>query len=305
LPGELARCTFERTGRFMFSHTIHHSASLLVIDYRCTAKPEDPPYPEWHAQASLSFVRRGSFGYRVGSETHELVAGAVLVGRAGDEYVCTHEHHAAGDECLSFQFAPECADVLGNARALRSGGVPALAELVVLGELAQAAVAGHTDLALEEVAFWFADRFRCASTGSRSQASEAMRISAQDRRRAARAALSIEARAHEPLSLDTLAAEAQLSPFHFLRLFSRVLGVSPHQYLVRIRLGHAARLLAEQEQSITDIAYAVGFGDLSNFVRSFHRAAGMSPGAFQRAARAGRRRGELRKLLQGGRAGRI
>jgi AraC-like DNA-binding protein len=83
-----------------------------------------------------------------------------------------------------------------------------------------------------------------------------------------------------------------LSPFHFLRLFSGVLGVSPHQYLVRSRLRHAARLLANDGRPVTDIAYDVGFGDLSNFVRTFHRAAGISPLKFRQAAK-----GE-RKILQ-------
>ena len=81
----------------------------------------------------------------------------------------------------------------------------------------------------------------------------------------------------EPIELEDAAGEAGLSPFHFLRLFSSVLGVSPHQYLVRSRLRHAARLLADDERPVTDVAYDVGFGDLSNFVRTFHRAAGVSP----------------------------
>ena len=68
-----------------------------------------------------------------------------------------------------------------------------------------------------------------------------------------------------------------------------VLGVTPHQYLVRSRLRHAARLLADEERAITDIAYDVGFGDLSNFVRTFHRAAGVSPRGFRRAAQGDRR----------------
>jgi AraC-like DNA-binding protein len=63
-----------------------------------------------------------------------------------------------------------------------------------------------------------------------------------------------------------------------------VLGVTPHQYLIRSRLRHAARLLADNTRSITDIAYDVGFSDLSNFVRTFHRAAGVSPRGFRRVA---------------------
>ena len=74
-------------------------------------------------------------------------------------------------------------------------------------------------------------------------------------------------------------------PFHFLRVFTKALGVTPHQYLLRSRLRHAARLLAGDDRSITDIAYDVGFGDLSNFVRTFRRAAGVSPRDFRKMAK--------------------
>jgi len=99
----------------------------------------------------------------------------------------------------------------------------------------------------------------------------------------------MDAQAHEPLDLDGAARQAGLSAFHFLRVFASVLGMTPHQYLVRSRLRHAARLLADDTRSITDVALDVGFGDLSNFVRTFHRAAGVSPGAFRRAARGDRK----------------
>ncbi|HEX4827485.1 MAG TPA: helix-turn-helix domain-containing protein, partial [Xanthobacteraceae bacterium] len=59
----------------------------------------------------------------------------------------------------------------------------------------------------------------------------------------------------------------------------------------------AARLLVDDERPITDVAFDVGFGDLSNFVRTFHRVAGLSPRAFRKAARANR------KILQDRRAG--
>jgi len=113
-----------------------------------------------------------------------------------------------------------------------------------------------------------------------------------DRRRAIEAARWIDAHAHETVDLESAARSVSLSPFHFLRIFSRALGVTPHQYLVRARLRRAARLLAEPERKITDVALGVGFADLSNFVRTFHRAAGVSPRRFRNAAR-----GE-RKILQ-------
>jgi AraC-like DNA-binding protein len=65
--------------------------------------------------------------------------------------------------------------------------------------------------------------------------------------------------------------------------------VTPHQYLVRSRLRHAARLLADHDRADHGRRLDVGFADLSNFVRTFHRAAGVPPRAFRQAARGERR----------------
>jgi AraC-like DNA-binding protein len=113
------------------------------------------------------------------------------------------------------------------------------------------------------------------------------RASPRDRRRAVETALWLDANAHESVDLDRAARQAGLSPFHFLRLFARIVGVTPHQYLLRSRLRRAARALAADDRPVSDIALDVGFGDLSNFVRTFHRAAGVSPRGFRQVARTG------------------
>lgn len=261
--------------------TLWQSDALTVIDYRCDAGPEAEPFVECHGGFDLAYVRKGSFGYRARGATFELVAGSILVGHPGDEYVCTHAH-AVGDECLSFQLSPALVDGLGGrAEHWRAGSLPPLSELMVLGELAQSIADGASDLGLDEAGVAFAARFLDVVTGGPRRATGP---SERDRRRAVEAALSIDARSAEPLDLAQLAREAGLSAFHFLRLFAAVLGVTPHQYLVRSRLRRAARLLAADDRPITDVAYDVGFGDLSNFVRTFHRAAGVSPRAFRQAA---------------------
>ena len=113
--------------------------SIGVIDYRCDAGPGDLPFPEVHQRYSISYVRRGSFGCTTRGHSYELVAGSLLVGAPGDEYVCSHDHHDDGDECLSFHFSSELADTLGPRCETfwHSGGLPPLPELMVLGELAQ------------------------------------------------------------------------------------------------------------------------------------------------------------------------
>jgi len=264
--------------------------SLSVTDYRCRAERGETPYVERHSAHTISYVRRGSFGLDTRGQSFELVAGSVLMGHPGDEYMCRHDHVAGGDECLSFSLTPELVETLGGRRELwRVGGVAPLPKLGVLGELAQATAEQRTDLGLDEVGICFAARCIEVLSGTKRAATAERAV---DRRRAVEAALWLDERAHEAIDLEGAARAVELSPFHFLRLFSRALGVTPHQYLVRARLRRAARLLSDGERSVTDVALEVGFGDLSNFVRTFHRAAGVSPRRFRSAAR-----GE-RKILQ-------
>lgn len=273
----------------MAATTLLERKSISVSDFRCSAGPGDKPFVERHSRHSISYVRKGSFGLRCRGKSHELVAGSVLIGYPGDEYTCTHEH-VCGDECLSFFLEPELVGAIGDSQAIwQIGCAPPLPELIVLGELAQSAADGSSDIGLDEIGQVLASRFAEVVSGKpRKPGPDA----ARDRRRAVETALWIDAHSHRPIGLEDAAAQAGISPFHFLRLFSDVLGVTPHQYLVRSRLRHAARRLADDDSSITDVAYDVGFGDLSNFVRTFHRAAGASPLRFRQASRG------MRKILQ-------
>src|SRR6516225_6811868 len=131
--------------------TVLKSGALRVIDYRCSAGPHDRPFIEQHRSFSISYVRRGSFGCVTRGRSFELVAGSFLLGRPGDEYLCTHEHHPHGDECLSFNFDAAVLDALGlPADSWHSGALPPLAELDVLAERAQAAAEAGCDLDLTE-----------------------------------------------------------------------------------------------------------------------------------------------------------
>jgi len=264
-------CTLARN---MPVTALYRSSTLSVFDYRCTAGPADLPYAESHANYSVAYVRKGSFGLRTRGQTHDLVAGSLMVGYPGDEYTCTHEHHGCGDECLSFQFSSDFIESLGGpTEPWRAGAVPPLAEMMVLGEM---------DQGLDEMGFVFVSRF--LSLFSSKQAKK-RNPSAADRRRAVEAALWLDEHSAEDIDLERAAAEAGFSPFHFLRVFSKTLGVTPHQYLIRSRLRRAARLLAAEDLPVTEVALEVGYADLSNFVRSFHRAAGKSPRAFRKLSK--------------------
>jgi AraC-like DNA-binding protein len=273
----------------MTATTLLERRLISVSDFRCDAGPGDTPFVEQHGSHSISYVRKGSFGCQCRGRAFELVAGSILVGHPGDEFICSHDH-VGGDECLSFFLGPELVQAIGDrAEIWQAGCAPPLPELMVLGELAQAAAEGRSDIGLDEIGEVFARRFVELVSG---RAEKPVAVAARDRRRAVEAALWIDAHSHEDIDLEDAAGQADISPFHFLRLFAGVLGVTPHQYLVRSRLRHAARLLADDASSITDVAYDVGFADLSNFVRTFHRAAGVSPLKFRQASRG------MRKIFQ-------
>ena len=89
----------------------------------------------------------------------------------------------------------------------------------------------------------------------------------------------------QELSLATLAAVAQTSPAHFARLFKHATGLAPHQYVIRCRMGHARRLLAETDVSLIDIGLQVGCADQSHFTVLFRTHVAQTPKAFRDHAR--------------------
>jgi AraC-like DNA-binding protein len=89
----------------------------------------------------------------------------------------------------------------------------------------------------------------------------------------------------QDLTLESLAEEARLSRYHFLRAFRREVGVTPHAYLTSRRIAAAKQLLAG-EAALSEVALACGFYDQSHFSRSFKGTTGVTPGQYRRGARA-------------------
>lgn len=99
----------------------------------------------------------------------------------------------------------------------------------------------------------------------------------------ARAAALMERSWNAPLRLTDLAAEANLSPNQFLRLFRASYGTSPMQRLRDIRLDHAAGLLQESDAPVSAVATECGFPDPNYFTRVFRRRFGVTPRGFRRS----------------------
>jgi AraC family transcriptional regulator len=86
----------------------------------------------------------------------------------------------------------------------------------------------------------------------------------------------------QDLTLRALAAASYLSPFHFARLFKKLTGSTPHNYLAGIRATRAQLLLADTELSVTEVGAQVGYLSASHFTKAFRLATGTTPREFRK-----------------------
>ena len=213
--------------------------------------------------------------------------GSILLGNQGRCFQCGHEH-GTGDRCLSFHFtADHWEEIAGAVPGEHKGkfdipSLPPAAALLPSTAMLEAARTFGLP-AMEEVALEFAGTVLRLVAGvdcgtERSRAIDERRVSDAIRR--------IELSAHEleedRLSLGALAKEADMSRYHFLRVFGRLVGQTPHQYILLLRMHKAAVRLRTTPAPVSTVALDAGFNDLSTFIRRFRRLMGVSPGAYRK-----------------------
>ncbi|MCY1019555.1 helix-turn-helix transcriptional regulator [Pyxidicoccus sp. MSG2] len=260
---------------------------VRVFDYRCTAQKGAPSEPEQFTSASIAVVRSGVFSFRSEHGPQLLTTGFALLANPGQQYEISHEH-AGGDRCLIFRFDEATLERLmgrgsrGSPRRYFARSVlPPLPRVDALRHLAEQCLAsGGATLGLEELGLALAANvFEQLGRGPGAEVTRDSRA-ARDSVHAALA--EIEHASADELRLGDLARVAGLSPYHFLRVFKRETGVTPHRYLMQVRLRRALGLLRDTSRPVTEIAYDVGFGDLSNFINTFRREVGCSPARFRK-----------------------
>ena len=263
----------------------------------CDSGPRDRPFDEQHSSVCIALVTEGTFQYRTSQGSAVMAPGSVLLGNVGACFTCGHEHRA-GDRCLSFQFTAEyferiVASVPGARLEFKLPRLPlvptllpVLSDVQVLRDAAEsreggAGAPGQDGSAAEEVAMRLAGDV-CSVLADDSGACPV--FTERDERRVTAAVRRMEVDFAERIPLDELAREAAMSPYHFLRVFERVVGVTPGQYKLRTRLRRAAVLLRRSSLSVASVAAECGFGDLSTFNRQFRRAMRVSPNEFRTRA---------------------
>lgn len=266
---------------------ISRGEGWTVADVLCTSGPLDRPFEERHGRHTIAIVLAGSFQYRSPLGRELMTPGSLMLGNEGHCFECGHRH-TEGDRCVSFWYSPDYFERLAvDAGAHRHGAiftVPRVPPVLPLSRLiahAGAGAVGAPDVPWEELAVRLAvGTLRLVDGTTSRHGSTPLNAEA----RVSRTVRTIEHRSREPLSLGQLAGDAGLSPYHFLRVFERMTGLTPHQYVRRSRLREAATRLMSERGKVLDVALDCGFGDLSNFNRAFKAEFGASPRTI-RAAR--------------------
>jgi AraC-like DNA-binding protein len=268
----------------MVSRILARGDGWSVADVLCTSGPEDRSFEERHTNHSIAIVLAGSFQYRSSLGPALMTPGSLMLGNPGQCFECGHEH-AAGDRCVAFWFAPEYFERLaadagarGNRLDFTVGRIPPLRPLAALVAGAGAAVTGRDEVSWEERGVRLVTRTVRLAAGAAPDAFQPLRNAVS---RVTRTIRAIERHPDATLTLGRLARDAGLSPYHFLRTFERITGITPHQYIVRARLREAAMRIALEPGRILDIALESGFGDVSNFNRAFRSEFGLSPRAYR------------------------
>ncbi len=245
-----------------------------------------------HSDVELAWARSGALLYRVGSRELEVGPGAVVLLPAGRE----HETRiTAGTVASSLHLSTELiagvAEVLGpgfERRQLEAGLLPEPGRILRLAGLLleESGEPGPgSALASEGLAEALAVQLvRGAPEPARGPRGHDPRI--------LRALQLIEERAGLDLDVEQLARAAGMSRYHFSRRFREVMGRSPYQHLLEVRLSRAAELLRGGVVSVTEAALTAGFTDFGRFASFFRRRFGCPPSELS-AARSTQRRARI------------
>lgn len=264
---------------------VAQTAGVRILDAATSRRPDGRPIHSLHGAACAIIIRKGVLLYTARGCTHLVGPGGIIVGERGEAY---RIHLAFGPRVQQtvFRYLDARADAAEAPSSPDLGGrgspvLPPCPRLEALHRLAWKA-AVHTESGND-----LATVVRLLSTLIARELAP-IRPIAQGRpahspayQRVSKAIHVVHERLRQTLSLVDLAAAAELSEFHFLRVFSAVLGLTPHQYLMRMRVRRALALIVETSLTEAAIAAATGWGSASHLTRTFHRQIGCTPAFFR------------------------
>jgi AraC-like DNA-binding protein len=260
-------------------HTLYNSDFYRVVDFRCRCTSCRESKPEYGDSFCISFVRKGNFVFNVFRRQLDSYTGCVLVSKPEYERTITHTH-AIPDECTIFEFTKGFYEQLKarfkGADFLRdddwhSALVRTDAGMEYMHFAAVQLMLGREKrkLEIDQVVMQIIEAVLGAITEYKPDIRVNGKLKRQHLTTMESAKAYITANFTRDLSLMEIANYCCVSPFHFSRLFKIFTNSSPYQFLLTIRLHHAAMLLRCTTSPVADIAYQSGFNGVEHFTSAF------------------------------------
>lgn len=256
-------------------------------EYVRTASPADRPFEERHEWVAIAAVLEGSFNYKTDTGQAVLHPGSFLSGNPGSCYECGHDH-SRGDRCIAFlaeptYFADAAAGIAGSSRfKFPSAMLAAIPKILPWFAYIEAGMAVRYRIEIESTVPRLAETVITHVSG---ELARPVRVSPRDERRLSAVLHYIKTHATDDIDLDSLADQAAMSKYHFVRVFRCMVGVTPYQFLLSVRMRSAAVRLAMSSEPVSAIAFDVGFNDLSTFNGRFREVFGMTPSVYRNRER--------------------
>lgn len=284
MPGNLGKLALALPERAAGTHLLARHAAFRAEDCVCRMHARSPVVERAHPRAAIAVMLAGAFHARGSAGETVLGPGAMLLKNA----TTTHEYRHlddGGDRTITFEYEDAFLEDVrvsfgARRRAFDCIAIPASADTAAAVALAHQAACNGDAGTLHDAAMAVAAA-AIASDWGRSNQLAAPTLA--QTRRVARVLRYLDAHSADDCSLDTLAALAGLTSFHFVRVFRAVTGQTPRQYVIAARLRAAAIALHSTRTPIMEVAFDAGFGDVSHFTTSFRRAFGVSPRRYRNA----------------------
>jgi AraC family transcriptional regulator len=240
---------------------------------RCAADPKAPPKDWVYDAPSIGFVLSGWFDYCVEGRSAFAAPGAVVLGNTGEHFSVRH-HDTHGNRRAFAVLPPGLLEEVANAEQLdepRFTTITLPPSPSTTRMLSWLRAIDRQNGEAEDAAY------ALAGAALRAPQANRRKVAVRTHARVHTAARYIDANFAEPCALNTIAEAASFSRYELVRAFSAVLGQSPNQYLINTRVRAAAERLENTAAPIAEIAYGVGFNDISYFYLCFRTAFGCTP----------------------------
>lgn len=272
-------------------HTLFESDFYRVLDFKCRCTDCRTSKPEYNNSFCISFVRKGNFLFNVFRHSLDSYSGCILITKPGYERTVTHTH-TIPDECTIFDFNREFSSRLAERyrqtpffsnNDLQSALVKSDAglELLHFHTLQLLKSKSPTKLEVDNLVMEIIRKSLEAVTDYEPDPRIHARLKKNHLTTIERAKEYITSAFHEDISLMEIANYCHVSPFHFSRIFKTFTGSPPHQFLLLVRLQHAAMLLQNTRLPVADIAFTSGFNSIENFTTAFRQKYQVTPTVFR------------------------